>query len=470
MKRELTVDLAIVGAGSGGLSVASGAAQLGLKVVLFERGEMGGDCLNAGCVPSKSLIAASRAAQAVRGAPALGVGGAEPTVDFPAVVAHVRRVIAAIAPHDSQERFEGLGVTVVREHAAFADPRTLESESVRVRFDRAVLAAGSRPAIPPVVGLGETPHLTNETVFDLEALPPRLLVLGGGPIGLELGQALRRLGSEVTVVEAERALGKEDPEAARLVVDKLKREGVDVREGVRVLSVAPSGAGIVLELEGGERLDGSHLLVATGRAPALEGLNLETAGVAHDRRGVRTDKRLRTSNRRVFAIGDIAGRGAFTHLAGAHASLFVRHALFAQPIDADALAVPRATYTDPELAAVGLTEAEARGRRGDVRVLRAEFSANDRARAEAEGEGFLKVVVAGGRVLGATLVGPGAGELITPWTLAVARKLKLTELASFVAPYPTLTEITKAAAGSAFTGTLFSPRTRALVALLKRLR
>jgi pyruvate/2-oxoglutarate dehydrogenase complex dihydrolipoamide dehydrogenase (E3) component len=471
VKRDLTVDVAVIGAGSGGLSVASGAAQLGLKVVLFERGEMGGDCLNAGCVPSKSLIAAARAAQGGREAARFGVRFGEPEIDFAAVMAHVRSVIASIAPHDSQERFEGLGVTVVRERAGFTDPRTVESESVRVRFDRAVIATGSRPRSPPIPGLAETPHLTNESVFELRESPAHLLVLGAGPIGLELGQAFRRLGSQVSVLEADRALAKEDPEAAAVVLEALRREGVFIREGCAVQRVSAGPGGVSVELADGEVLGGTHLLAAAGRAPVVDGLGLEAAGIAYDRSGVKTDASLRTSNRRVFAVGDVAGRGAFTHQAGAHASLFVRHALFAQPIDADALVVPRVTYTEPELAAVGLTEAAARARHGEVRVLHSAFAGNDRARAEADTAGFAKVVVGRrGQVLGATVVGAGAGDLIAPWTFAVARKLKLTNLAQTVVAYPTRSEITKAAAGSAFTATLFSPRTRRLVALLKRVR
>lgn len=471
MKRELRCDLAVVGGGSGGLSVAAGAAQLGLKVVLFERAAMGGDCLNAGCVPSKSLIAVARAAQGARDAARFGVRLPEPEIDFAAVTAHVRGVIAAIAPHDSVERFESLGVTVVREHAAFTDGRTLESESVRVRADRVVLATGSRPKTPDIPGLADTPHLTNETVWDLQSLPEHLLVLGAGPIGLELGQAFRRLGSRVTVVEAGRALGREDADLAAVVTDALRREGVDLREHTAVQAIGADGGGVTVRLAGDEILTGSHLLVAAGRAPTVNGLNLEAAGIAYDEQGVKTDRRLRTTNRRVFAIGDVAGRGAFTHQAGAHASLFVRHALFAQPVDAGRLVVPRATYTEPELAAVGLTEAEALKRDGAVRVLTTPFVENDRARAEGAPAGFGKVILSGrGKVLGAAIVGEGAGDLILPWTLALGRAVKPSALASVVAPYPTRSEIAKHMAGLIYAPTLFSPRTRRLVSLLKRLR
>jgi pyruvate/2-oxoglutarate dehydrogenase complex dihydrolipoamide dehydrogenase (E3) component len=470
VSRELRVDLAVVGAGSGGLSVAAGAAQLGLSVALFERAEMGGDCLNVGCVPSKSLLAAAHAAQGARDAARFGVRLPEPEIDFPAVMAHVRGVIASIAPHDSQARFEGLGVTVIREHARFADPRTLESDSVRVVARRVVLATGSRPELPPVPGLADTAHLTNETIFELTERPEHLVVLGAGPIGVELGQAFRRLGARVTILEPHRALGRDDPEAARLVADALRREGVDLREGVRAGSVRPMPGGVHLQLEGGGALTGSHLLVAAGRKPTLDGLNLQAAAVACTERGVTTDHRLRTSNRRVYAIGDVAGRGAFTHEAGAHASLFVRHALFAQPINADALVVPRVTYTDPELASVGLTEAEARAADPKVRVLTAAFAENDRARAESATQGFGKLLLSRGKVVGVTIVGAGAGEHILPWVLVLGSALKPSALAGAVAPYPTRGEINKRLASAVYTETLFSPRTRRLVALLKHLR
>lgn len=449
MKRAIRCDLAVIGAGSGGLSVAAGAAQLGLSVVLFERGEMGGDCLNFGCVPSKALIAAAR-----RGLP------------FSEAMAHVRRTIEAIAPIDSQERFEGLGVTVIREHARFSGPRTVESDSVSVTARKTVIAAGSRARIPPIPGLEAAAWLTNETVFGLTEQPDHLVILGGGPIGLELGQAFRRLGSKVTVVESHRCLSKEDEDLAAVVLDQARADGVVLREGASVARVEPGPA---LVLEGGERIEGSHLLVATGRAPSTEGLNLEAAGIAYDAHGIRTDKQLRTTNRRVFAVGDITGRPAFTHVAGAHAGLFVRRALFASPVNAEAMVVPRVTYTDPELAVVGLTEAEARGR-GEVKVVTFPFHDNDRAQAEGDVRGFGKLVTdRRGRILGAGIVGANAGDLIQPFVLAMTAGIPLRQLASYLAPYPTRGEVVKRLAGAFYSPMLFSDRTRGLVSLLKRL-
>ena len=469
MTQTVKADIAIIGAGSGGLSVAAGAAQLGLKVVLFEKGEMGGDCLNYGCVPSKALIAAASAAQAARSGRSLGVTSGPVSVDFARVMAHVHETIRTIAPVDSQERFEGLGVHVVREAARFVDARTVASDSIRVAARKFVIATGSRATVPPIPGLESTTYLTNETVFELTALPDRLIILGGGPIGVELGQAFRRLGSEVVIVEAEDILGREDPEAAGVVRQQLLADGVEILSGARALRVEP-GPVVVVQSEGREvRVSGSHLLVSVGRTPSLEGLNLEAAGIAYDRQGVGTDRSLLTTNRRVFAIGDAAGRGQFTHLAGAHASLVVRRALFALPVNADALQVPRVTYCDPEVAAIGLGEAEARRRHGaEVRVQVFEFAENDRAQAEGDVRGFGKLVTtAGGKILGVTLVGRHAGDHIHLWSLALASGLKLSQMTGMIAPYPTRGEINKRLAGQFYTPALFSDRTRKLVSVLK---
>ena len=468
--KTLKVDMAIIGAGSGGLSVAAGAAQLGLKVVLFEKGEMGGDCLNYGCVPSKALIAAASAAHEAREAAALGVSVGAVSVDFPRVMAHVHAAIAAIAPNDSQARFEGFGVRVVREAARFIDDRTLASDSVRVQARKIVVATGSRAAVPPVPGLDGVPYLTNETLFDLTELPRRLIVLGGGPIGVELGQAFRRLGSEVVIVEADALLGREDPDAAAVVLAQLRADGVEVMAGCPATRVE-AGPTLHIDCDGKTRtVSGSHLLVAVGRKASLDGLDLDRAGVATDRNGIVTDKSLRSSNKRVYAVGDAAGRGQFTHLAGAHASLVVRRAVFALPVDADALQVPRVTYCDPELASIGLGEAEARKVHGDdLRVETFDFAENDRAIAEGDTRGFGKLITTKkGKVLGVTLVGRHAGDHIHLWALVMSARLKLSQLTGMIAPYPTRGEIGKRLAGKWYTQALFSNRTRKLVSILKR--
>ncbi|MEQ1619073.1 MAG: FAD-dependent oxidoreductase [Terricaulis sp.] len=495
--QTLKPDLCIIGAGSAGLSLAAGAAQLGLSVVLFEAGEMGGDCLNYGCVPSKALIAAAARAQAMREANRFGIAACEPVPDWAQVKAHVQRVIAAIAPNDSQERFEALGVVVIRERARFADAAIVESDSARVRAKRTIIATGSRAAIPPIPGLEQVGPLTNETIFDIHELPRHLIVLGAGAIGVELGQAFRRLGSQVTIVEAATALAGADREAAEIMLARLRAEGVEVLEGWRAQSASSHADGIALEIleppatalaseaaervvssvaggdAGGPRktLTGSHLLVAAGRKPNFDGLNLETAGIAFDKRAIATSPTLRsTTNPNVWALGDAAG-GGFTHSAGWHASVFVRNVLFKARTRADALPMPAVTYSDPELAQIGLTEDLARQQFGDrVKVMRVDFHDNDRAQAQRDTEGFCKLVIGkGGRLLGATIVGAEAGELIAPIALAMASKLGVRALTSPILPYPTRAEIIKRAAGAYFAPTLFSKGTRALVGMLKRL-
>lgn len=469
----LTPDLCVIGGGSGGLSVAAGAVQTGARVVLVEGGAMGGDCLNHGCVPSKALIAAAARAHAMGAGPAFGVAAQPAVVDFTAVMAHVRSVIDSIAPHDSVERFEGLGVTVIRDWAAFTGPDAVQAGGATIRARRFVIATGSRPAIPPVPGLADVPHLTNETLFALTALPEHLLILGGGPIGVEMAQAFRRLGSAVTVVEAGRALGREDPEAAAVVLEALRAEGVAIREGVAVAAAARDGEGVRLTLADGDSVTGSHLLVAAGRTPNLGRLNLDAAGVTRGPAGVVVDDGLRAQgNIRVYAVGDAAGRGQFTHLAGYHAGLVIRSALFRLPVRARADHIPRVTYADPELAQVGMTEAEARAAHGPrAGVARADFADNDRARAQRRTAGFVKAVVGPkGRILGATVVGPQAGELIGLWALAVAKGMKIGDVAGMVAPYPTLGEASKRAAGQWFAPRLFgSPWVKRAVRLLAKL-
>lgn len=466
----IKADICVIGAGSAGLSVTAGAAQLGRKTVLIEKGEMGGDCLNTGCVPSKSLLAAAAVAQTMRDAGPFGIAPMEPKVDGAAVHAHVNGVIAAIAPNDSQSRFEKLGVTVIRETAEFVDERTVEAGGTRIRARRFVIATGSRAGLPPVPGLNEISFFTNENIFRKDFIPPHLLVIGGGPIGLELAQAHRRLGSAVTVIEFARVLPRDDEEAAAVVRDALLREGVRILEGANVMALRSIPEGVeaqIVTAHGSDVLSASHVLVAAGRKPNVEGLGLERAGIAFDAKGIKVDRRLKTTNKRVYAIGDVAGGLQFTHVANYHAGLVIRSALFRLPVRADYSAVPRVTYTDPELAQVGLSEAEARAADPRVKTVKAEFADNDRATAERRREGFAKLVLdARGRVLGATIAGHHAGELILPWGLAIGQKIKLSRIAGTITPYPSLSEISKRAAGAYYTPALFSGRTRALVRVL----
>lgn len=464
---RIEADLCIIGAGSGGLGLAAGAVQMGARVVLIEGGRMGGDCLNTGCVPSKALLAATKAVAAQRHPAVPGVAAVAPVVDFAAVMGHVHATIARIAPHDSQERFEGLGVRVIRAWARFVSDREVEAGSARITARRFAIATGSQPALPDIPGLGEVPFLTNETLFDLTERPRHLVILGAGPIGAEMAQAFRRLGSEVTLIARTRLLPREDAAAAAVLAGQLRSEGVDLREGQGVEAVLP---GPVLRLTGGETLAGSHLLVATGRVPALDRLGLEAAGIAWDARGIRVDARMRTTNRRVFALGDVAGQGQYTHLAAHQAGVVLRQAVLGLPARADRAAIPRVTYTEPEVAQLGPTEAEARARHGAaLAVVQADFDHNDRAIAEGQEEGFLKVMAVGGRPVGVTVVGPGAGDLIAPWALAMGQRMKLSALAGMVAPYPTRGEVAKRAAGAYFAPKLFAnPWLKGLVRAVQR--
>jgi pyruvate/2-oxoglutarate dehydrogenase complex dihydrolipoamide dehydrogenase (E3) component len=467
MAETLKPDICVIGGGSGGLSVAAAAAAFGVPCVLIERHKMGGDCLNTGCVPSKALLAAAKRAELARGALAFGVT-ASLDVDFAKVHDHVQRVIAAIAPNDSVERFTGLGVQVIKGEAKFTDRRTVAVGDYMIRARRFVIATGSTAAVPPISGLDGGPYFTNETIFNLAERPRHLIIIGAGPIGLEMAQGFRRLGSEVTVLEAAAPLAKDDPEAAAIVLTQLEREGITLRSGVQVTRVAYAAGGVTVTL-GEEAIEGSHLLVAAGRKPALAALDLDAAGIRHDRAGIAVNKKLKTANRRVYAIGDVAaGQLQFTHAANYHAGLVIRNALFRLAVKVDNDLIPWVTYTEPELAQAGLTEAEARKRKLKIRILRWPYHDNDRAQTERTTHGHIKVVVTRkGRILGATIVGAEAGELIALWVLAIAQKLNIRALTGIVLPYPTLSEIGKRAAIDFFTPSLTGPMLRRIIRWLR---
>ena len=472
MSQRLRADLCVIGAGSGGLTVAAGASQMGANTILIEKGLMGGDCLNYGCIPSKALLAAAHEAQTIRGAGRFGVNSVEPHVDFAKVHGHVHDVIAQIAPHDSVERFTGLGVRVLNGKAVFTGPRHVEVDGYVIEARRFVVATGSSPAVPPVPGLAEAGFFTNETIFNNTTLPEHLLVIGAGPIGLELAQAFRRLGANVTVFEMLRALSADDPELTDVVVTQLLREGIQIHQGTKVVRVESSEGNIQVSAEGpdgGRVVNGSHLLVAAGRSPNIDGIGLEAAGIAHSPQGITVDDFMRTTNKKVFAIGDVAGQLQFTHVASYHASVVLRNALFPIKTRARHRNIPWVTFTDPELAHVGLHESAADDH-GGIRVLRWPFAENDRATADRNIDGLIKVITnKKGLILGAGILGPHAGELIAPWVLALNQGLKIGAMASLIAPYPTYSEVSKRAAGSYYTPMLFGPRMHKLVRLFSHL-
>ncbi|MDQ7011777.1 MAG: FAD-dependent oxidoreductase [Mariprofundaceae bacterium] len=418
------------------------------------------------------MLAAAEKAQAVRNTHCFGLQAGEPIVDWAVVHRHVHQVIGRIAPHDSQERFEAMGVRVIRAAGTFEDERTLVVGDERIRARYFVIATGSSAFVPPIDGLEDVPYFTNETIFANKEHIEHLVVIGGGPIGMEMAQAHRRLGAKVTVMEVARLLIKDDPELSRIVIEHLAGEGIRFYEGGRDLRFEKTDSGFrgYCETDEGKQcVEGSHLLIATGRKPNVDGLNLESADVTFSSRGIEVDARLRTSNRRIFAIGDVAGPYQFTHMAAYQAGIVIRNVLFKWPAKVNYSAVPWVTYTDPELAHVGLSEHDAREQGRDIRVLRWSFEDNDRAQAERRTEGMVKVMTAkNGRILGASIVGLHAGELIHPWVLAISQKLRIGAMAGMIAPYPTLAEVNKRIAGSFYTPKLFSGRTRRLVRMLMR--
>ena len=466
-------DLAVIGAGAAGLAVTAVAAQLGLRVLLVERERMGGDCLNAGCVPSKALLAAAHAAAGARAAGRFGIRLPPPEIDWDAVSAHVAGAIAAIAPNDSEERFRALGATVLRAEARFVTPGAIAVEGRRITARRFVIAAGSRPAVPAIPGLDEVPFLTNATLFGIPAPPGHLLILGGGPVGLEMAAAHAALGWKVSLVEAATIAAREDPELVAGLREALIAGGVRLFEGVAVAAV---GRGPALVLGDGTRIAGTHLLIAAGRRANLENLGLEAGNIRASRVGIETDRGLRSlSNRLVYAVGDIAdpagiGPRYFTHVGSYHAGIVVRRALFRLPARIDYRALPRVLYTEPELAQVGLTEDEARAAGRDVRVVWWKLAENDRAIAEGETRGMVKLVATRrGRLLGAGILSRAAGEMTGVFTLAIERRLRLSALAAMIVPYPTRAEAGKRAAGLFYVRSLFSPATKRLIRFLARL-
>lgn len=466
MSTTVTADICVIGAGAAGLSVAAGAAQLNQKVVLVEQAEMGGECLNSGCVPSKSLLRVAKAAYEVKNAGRFGVSGGTATVNFADAMRYVHDVIAQIAPHDSVERFRNMGVTILAGAGQFIDAKTVKVGSTRVTARYFVIASGSKPAIPSLRGLGTIDYHTNETIFKLTSRPQHLLIIGGGAIGLEMAQAFRRLGSRVTIVEQKSCLQNEDAETLAPVLDKLRGEGVVIEENCQVKSVRKEGRKIILKTDRGD-IEGSHLLVAMGRKPNCDELDLDRAGVQLADGFIKTDYRLRTDSKNIYAVGDVTKFGGSTHSASEQAGIVIRNMLFKIPAKIRPQAFPQAVYTDPEYARLGLTEAAARAAGYPVSVLRWPFSANDRALAEGDTHGLVKVVaLPNGRVLGVSISGAHAADLLAPWSLMMGRKLKLSHIAGLIAPYPSRGEANKRAASDFYSRKLFSSSGRLMVKFL----
>ncbi|MEX3011299.1 NAD(P)/FAD-dependent oxidoreductase [Hoeflea sp. TYP-13] len=474
MTTTLRPDICVIGAGSGGLTVAAAAASFGVEVVLIEKGKMGGDCLNYGCVPSKAIIAAGKHAHAIAEAPHFGVSSGDVKVDYRKVHAHIHSVIGAIAPNDSVERFTALGVKVIEDAAAFTDPETVIAGDYEIKARRFVVATGSSAFVPPIPGIDTVDYLTNETLFDRTQKARHLIVIGGGPIGMEMAQAHRRLGSEVTVIEGLKALGKDDPELAAIVLERIRSEGVEIMEGATVTEVRKHGKSgvrvtVKTDTEEEKTVTGSHILVATGRAANVEGIGLKEAGIDYDRGGIKVGKNLRTSNKRVYAIGDVAGGLQFTHVAGYHAGLVVQQILFRAPAKENRGIVPWATYTDPELAHVGLSEEEARKQHGQIHVLRWPYAENDRALAERKTDGLIKLITnKKGRIVGVSIAGAGAGEMINMWALAIVNKMRLSDVRGYVPPYPTMAEIGKRAAITYYSPMTRKPFVRRIIGFMRR--
>lgn len=471
-------DVIVIGGGAAGLTAAGGCALFGLQVALIEKGEMGGECLNNGCVPSKAIISSARRAAEAREEKRLGVQLAAPQVDWMGVHKHIHDAIAAIAPHDSQERFEGMGCEVFRDFATIRDRYTVEVAGRTLTAPRIVIATGSEPAIPPIRGIDEVRYLTNENLFELTEQPAHLLIVGGGVIGMEMGQSFRRLGSEVTILNPGPLMGREDPESVTVVREQMEREGVRFVTG-KAVSVArlenkyvPGSDGpLRLETDSGELLFGTHLLLATGRRARVRGYGLENAGVELGANGIKVDARRRTSVKNIYAIGDCREGPRLTHVSGYEGSNVALEIATGLPTRVDWRALPWCTYTSPEVAQIGMTEAEARAAHGDgITVVREGFDHNDRAVAEGEVAGQMKLVLKGKKVLGASVVGHNAGELLLPLTQAITGKSSTFALGSAVIAYPTRSEITKALAFKAWESTVFGALPKKYARLVAKMR
>lgn len=462
-------NLVVIGAGTAGLITAAGAAGLGAKVAIVEKKLMGGDCLNFGCVPSKAIIRSSRIVSEARNAKEFGVNiTGEISANFPAVMERMRRLRAQISGHDSAKRFSDMGIDVFLGKGRFTGPTSIDVEGITLRFNRAVIAAGSHAFVPSIEGLEKTDVLTNETIFSLTELPRRLAIIGGGPIGCEMAQAFRRFGSEVYLLHKhDHILSREDADAAKIIQDTFIKEGihlilncntkrVDKKDGTKVMSFECGGSEKTIEVD--------QILVATGRVPNVDGLNLEIVDVEYDNRGgVKVDEHLRTANKRIYAAGDICLKYKFTHVADASARIAIANALFWGRRKHSTLTVPWCTYTDPEIAHVGLFEHDAAKRGISIDTYKVPLSEIDRAVLDGETDGFVKIHTGKGsdRILGATVVAKHAGDMINELSLAIVGKAGLKTVSGIIHPYPTQAEAIKRAADN-YTRTRLTPRIKKL--------
>ena len=464
-------DVVVIGGGPGGLVIASVAGQLGLRVTLIEKSEhLGGDCLHSGCVPSKTLINSARLAHRMRHAAQLGLTDCDPEIDINRVLDRVDSVIARIQLHDDPERFRRYGCDVRFGAARFLNPHEISVNEEVIRSKRFVIATGSQPLVPPIPGIAEVGYDTNETIFKRRELPPRLAVIGGGPVGIELAQAFARLGSRVTIVEAaDRILPVADSEVSAVLRQVLEDEGITLQLSCQVENARRDGDSRQLFLTNGASVECERILVAAGRRPAVFGLGLDEAGVEHNAKAVVVDARLRTSQRHIYAVGDVCGPYQFTHMAEYQAGIVLASLLFRVPRKVDYRVIPSVIYTDPEAAQVGLTEEEAQAQGIRYEIARFPINEIDRAITDGNDEGFIKILIARGRLAGASLVSAHAGELIHELALAMQVKAKAGDISRLIHAYPTLSQIHRRAINARYAPRLYSGKARLLARLINRL-
>ena len=465
-----THDAIVIGAGAAGLTAAGGCALFGLKVALVEAGPMGGECLNNGCVPSKALIAAAARAAEARVPTRHGVSLASPQIEWAGVHAHIHAAIAAIAPHDSQERFEEMGCEVFRDFAQFTGPHEVAVGKRTLSAPRIVIATGSAPNVPTIEGVDAVPYLTNETLFELGELPDHLVIVGAGAIGMEMAQAFRRLGSAVTVIETGDAMPRDDRDSVAVLLAAMRDEGVRFVTG-RASAVAGEAGSIAVTTDEGDRIEGTHLLLAVGRKARVDGYGLEATGVKLGDNGIAVDARRRSSQKHIYAIGDCREGPRLTHVSGSEGSNVALEIALGVPAKVDWRALPWCTYTDPEVAQVGLTEAQARNKYGDhLTIVREGFDHNDRAIAEGDSRGHIKLMLKGKKLVGASICGRHAGDLILPLAQTITGKTGTFALGSAIVAYPTRSEIAKAAAFTAWEPLVFGRAAKGWARLLARMR